>query len=97
MDGIKEIQDLLNSENKESFSNASACIQSIAYYLNQNRSEELNAWLDFTERYVASVKKEPDKLKANTQYWVDRCRQMTDKIDNLIVANIIYQVNEELF
>ena len=72
-------------------------MQSIGYYKSQNRSEELNAWLDFTERYVLSVKKEPDKLKTNTQYWVDRCRPMKNKIDDLIVANIIYQVNEELF
>jgi hypothetical protein len=72
-------------------------LNNIAFYMNQNRSEELNKWLDFTRRFVESVKKEPEKLNANARYWIDSIKIFKSPMERLIQANIIDQVNRELF
>ena len=72
-------------------------LSSIAYYRQQDRSEQLNKWLDFSRRFVESIKAEPTKLQNNSIYWVERISPMDNRFDNLIMYNIVDQIYRELF
>jgi len=68
----------------------------LAYYRWGNRSLELNSFIDFTRRFVESMSDNTKRAEKQV-YWLDNASgELKNSIDNLIKANIVKWVIDEL-
>ena len=68
----------------------------LAYYRWGNRSLELNSFIDFTRRFVESMKDNANRVEKQL-YWLDNASgELKNSIDNLIKVNIVKWVIDEL-